>query len=73
MCVCVCVTWTNSHKRLSLSSLLQVVGQALIETLAEGLGDVFTKEVKEAYVAFYGVITKNMKDGLNEAKELEED
>lgn len=48
------------------------MGQALIGTLAEGLGGVFTKEVEEAYIAFYGIVTKNMKDGLNEAN-AEED
>ena len=60
---------------LSLSlSLSQAVGQALIETLQGGLGEeLFTKEVKEAYITFYGMITKNMKEGLNEAYELNED
>jgi hemoglobin-like flavoprotein len=43
------------------------VGQALIEILQGGLGEDFTKEVKEAYVTFYGMITKSMKEGLNEA------
>lgn len=49
------------------------MGQALIGTLADGLGEAFTKEVKEAYLAFYGIVTKNMKDGLNEANALEDD
>ena len=53
--------------------LLQVVGQGLIETLEEGLGSEFTPEVKEAYLAFYGIVTNNMKEGLSEALEAAEE
>ncbi len=52
---------------------LQAVGQALIATLQGGLGELFTSEVKEAYITFYGIVTKNMKDGLNEAYALAKD
>eukprot|EP00056_Hartaetosiga_gracilis_P022455 m.30619 g.30619 ORF g.30619 m.30619 type:complete len:166 (+) comp9654_c0_seq1:116-613(+) len=37
-----------------------VVGQALIDTLAAGLGDAFTDDVKEAWVALYGVVKTTM-------------
>ena len=37
-----------------------VVGQALIETLAAALGDAFTEEIKVAWVEIYGVISSNM-------------
>ena len=36
------------------------VGQALIETLAAGLGDAFTAEVREAWVAAYGLLSSVM-------------
>lgn len=63
-----CVKLTKYHNLLSLSlSLPQVVGQSLIGTLQDGLGEEFTKEVKEAYVVFYDMIAKNMREGLNEA------
>lgn len=43
------------------------MGQALITTLSEGLGEAFTPEVKESYTTFYGLVTKRMKEGLGEA------
>lgn len=36
------------------------VGQALLWTLAQGLGDDFTQEVKVAWTAVYGVVAKEM-------------
>ena len=36
------------------------VGQALIETLAAGLGEAFTPEVREAWVAAYGLLSSVM-------------
>ena len=38
------------------------VGTALIWTLRQGLGEAFTPEVKEAWVATYGVLAKTMRD-----------
>jgi len=38
------------------------VGAALIETLAQGLGEAFTPEVKGAWVEVYGVLATTMKD-----------
>lgn len=38
------------------------VGAALIWTLEQGLGDVFTPPVREAWVATYGVLANTMKD-----------
>ena len=52
---------------------LQVVGQALIETLEKGLGDKFTPEVKEAYIEFYKMVADNMKEGLHEAYAMQND
>lgn len=49
------------------------MGQSLITTLQQGLGEAFTAEVKEAYVSFYGMVTKSMKDGLNEGYAASED
>lgn len=39
-----------------------IVGQALIETLAVGLGEAFTPEVKAAWVEVYGLIAKVMSE-----------
>jgi hemoglobin-like flavoprotein len=36
------------------------VGQALIDTLAVGLGHTFTQDVKEAWIAVYGTLSKVM-------------
>lgn len=47
-------------------SYIQVVGQALIDTLQKGLGDKFTPEVKEAYIVFYTMVADKMKEGLHE-------
>jgi hemoglobin-like flavoprotein len=38
------------------------VATALIWTLGQGLGESFTPEVKDAWVAVYGVLSKTMKD-----------
>ena len=38
------------------------VAAALIWTLGQGLGESFTPETKEAWVAAYGVLAKTMKD-----------
>lgn len=40
----------------------ETVGSALVWTLEKGLGDVFTPEVKEAWLTTYGVLAKTMKD-----------
>ena len=42
------------------------VGEALIWTLGQGLGDDFTDEVKEAWVAAYGVLASTMKEAAAE-------
>lgn len=47
-------------------SVMQLVGQALVITLEEGLKEEFTKEVKEAYVTFYTLVSQAMKEGLQE-------
>ena len=38
----------------------ETVGQALLETLAKGLGEAFTDDVKRAWTAVYGVLSTTM-------------
>uniref|UniRef100_A0A7S1XPT0 Globin domain-containing protein n=1 Tax=Phaeomonas parva TaxID=124430 RepID=A0A7S1XPT0_9STRA len=40
-----------------------VVGGAFLRTLEQGLGDVFTPDVKAAYTAMWGVVTSTMLAG----------
>ena len=42
------------------------VGEALLWTLKEGLGDAFTPEVKRAWTEVYGVLARVMKQGATE-------
>lgn len=44
---------------------MQLVGDALLWTLEQGVGTEWTDEVKNAWVTFYGFITKEMKTGMN--------
>ncbi len=39
-----------------------IVGDALLWTLEQGLGDAFTPDVKAAWTAVYGVLATTMKD-----------
>ena len=39
------------------------VGEALLDTLADGLGSAFTPEIRDAWAAFYGVVARCMQDG----------
>ncbi|MET0089879.1 MAG: globin family protein [Candidatus Thiodiazotropha sp.] len=43
------------------------VADALLWTLAEGLGEAFTDEVKSAWVTTYGALSDVMKDGARDA------
>jgi hemoglobin-like flavoprotein len=43
------------------------VGEALIWTLQQGLGEGFTPEVQEAWIAVYGVLSDTMKGAAAEA------
>lgn len=43
------------------------VGQALLGTLAMGLGEAFTPSVREAWIAMYGVVSKTMQDAAADA------
>ena len=43
----------------------EVVGQALLDTLALGLGDAFTPELKAAWAEIYGVVSSTMIKGAN--------
>ncbi|MET0029051.1 MAG: globin family protein [Candidatus Thiodiazotropha sp.] len=43
------------------------VADALLWTLAEGLGEAFTDEVKSAWITTYGALSEVMKDGAREA------
>mmetsp|Transcript_10147 Transcript_10147/g.14343 ORF Transcript_10147/g.14343 Transcript_10147/m.14343 type:complete len:152 (+) Transcript_10147:105-560(+) len=41
----------------------EIVGQALIETLAAAMGDKFTNDVKNAWISVYDVISSTMIEG----------
>lgn len=43
------------------------VGEALLWTLEQGLGDDFTPETREAWAITYGVLADTMKSGAKEA------
>mmetsp|Transcript_114890 Transcript_114890/g.321069 ORF Transcript_114890/g.321069 Transcript_114890/m.321069 type:complete len:150 (-) Transcript_114890:162-611(-) len=43
-----------------------IVGEALLHTLEQALGDEFTPEVREAWTAVYHFITKHMTDGMKD-------
>ncbi|RWF61367.1 globin family protein [Mesorhizobium sp.] len=45
-----------------------IVGQALIETLAAGLGDAFTPPVREAWKAAYGLLASVMIEAAREVQ-----
>lgn len=45
-----------------------IVGQALIETLAAGLGDAFTPPVREAWEAAYGLLASVMIEAAREVQ-----
>ena len=51
----------NKHVKYGiLPAHYDVVGQALLDTLALGLGDAFTPDLKAAWAEIYGVIAKTM-------------
>lgn len=63
------------HASMSLEQAhFDLVGQALLDTLAKALGsDYFTQQVREAWAGVYEVIAKTMLEGANaKKKELEE-
>jgi hemoglobin-like flavoprotein len=39
------------------------VGAALLKTLSQGLGEAFTTEVEQAWIAVYGVVAHHMLEG----------
>jgi hemoglobin-like flavoprotein len=43
------------------------VGAALIATLEKGLGDAFTPEVRDAWIACYGLVSTEMIDAMDAA------
>lgn len=43
------------------------VGAALLETLAAGLGDAFTPEVREAWTTMYQLVARTMQEGADAA------
>lgn len=43
------------------------VGEALIWTLAKGLGEAFTDEVKDAWIETYTILSTTMKEAAKEA------
>ncbi len=46
----------------------QVVGEALLWTLEQGLGDAFTQEAKQAWSEAYGVLSSTMIEAAEAAK-----
>lgn len=44
------------------------VGNALLMTLKEGLGDEFTQEVREAWIEAYTLLSKTMKEAARKAQ-----
>ena len=44
----------------------ETVGQALLDTLAIGLGEAFTTEVREAWATAYGILAGVMQSGADE-------
>lgn len=46
-----------------------IVGEALLHTLEQALGDQFTPEVRDSWTAVYGVITEHMSAGMREILE----
>jgi hemoglobin-like flavoprotein len=50
---------TNAH--------YATVGQALLWTLEQGLGDAFTPDVREAWTAAFGLVSSTMKDAAQAA------
>ncbi|XP_062503732.1 neuroglobin-like [Corticium candelabrum] len=46
-----------------------IVGQALLETLAEGLGEAFTPTVKQAWTTVYNCVAHGMKQGMRNERE----
>lgn len=47
--------------------MYQPVGEALLWTLEQGLGEAFTEEVKEAWATVYGIIAETAIVGAHEA------
>ena len=51
----------KKHKRYGVLEVhYPIVGEALIGTLSDALGDAFTSDVKDAWVELYGVISSTM-------------
>mmetsp|Transcript_3905 Transcript_3905/g.9843 ORF Transcript_3905/g.9843 Transcript_3905/m.9843 type:complete len:108 (-) Transcript_3905:361-684(-) len=44
-----------------------VVGQALLNTLEKGLGELYTKDVQAAWTHVYSVVASTMKEGARSA------
>lgn len=62
----------RSHVKYGVQdSHYAVVGQALIWTLAQGLGDQFTDEVRSAWVATYDLLSTVMRDAAQQVMEGE--
>ena len=45
----------------------EIVADALLWTLGQGLGEAFTKETREAWTAAYAILSGTMKDAADEA------
>ncbi|MHB8696125.1 MAG: globin family protein [Solirubrobacteraceae bacterium] len=49
-----------------------VVGECLLWTLGQGLGDGFTPQVREAWIAAYGSLASTMIDAANAEKQVDQ-
>ena len=47
------------------------VGAALLKTLGQGLGEVFTAQTRDAWAAMYGVVSRTMQEGAQTPPVLE--
>jgi hemoglobin-like flavoprotein len=56
------------HTRYGVQdSHYETVGAALLWTLEAGLGKAFTSDVKDAWIAVYGLLATTMRDAAREA------
>ena len=61
---------TSLSQKGFLCLIPQPAGDTLIYTLETGLGDKFTTDTREAWLAVYGIVADTMKAGAREVKEI---
>ena len=66
-------TYGKNHVEKGVTAdMYPVVGQALLDTLKDGLGDDFTQEVKSAWTTLFTIISETMVAGSKEAEKKKE-